>query len=120
MRHYTREEANELLPHLAPVLTELQTKYQRAQEAQEALDRAAASNGGSAKRKQWTRLIARVQEILARLDNWEIVLRDVDQGLVDFPAIVDGQEAFLCWKLGEPRVSFWHLPDTGFAGRQPL
>jgi hypothetical protein len=50
-----------------------------------------------------------------------IVLRDVDAGLVDFPArLDDGREYLLCWVLGEPEVAFWHWPDAGFAGRRPL
>lgn len=84
------------------------------------MEQAAATNGGSHKREAWERLIARVDELIARLDNWEVLLRDLDRGLVDFPAIVDGREAFLCWQLGEPQVAYWHPPETGFAGRQRL
>ncbi|HYJ70970.1 MAG TPA: DUF2203 family protein [Actinomycetota bacterium] len=50
-----------------------------------------------------------------------IVLRDLDAGLVDFPArLEDGRGYLLCWVLGEPAVEWWHWPDTGFAGRRPL
>ena len=50
-----------------------------------------------------------------------IILRDLDAGLVDFPArLDDGREYLLCWVLGEPAVEWWHWPDTGFAGRRPL
>ena len=47
-------------------------------------------------------------------------MRDISQGLADFPAIIDGQEAWLCWRLGEPEVAYWHPTDTGFANRRPL
>ena len=50
----------------------------------------------------------------------EIVLRDLDRGLVDFPAVRDGQEIYLCWEEGEEQIAFWHEPDAGFAGRRPL
>jgi hypothetical protein len=50
----------------------------------------------------------------------DVVLRDPRQGLVDFPSIRDGAEVYLCWKLDEDRVEWWHAPDAGFAGRQPL
>jgi hypothetical protein len=48
------------------------------------------------------------------------VVKDLDTGLLDFPAIVDNQEAYLCWRLGEERIRFWHRQDEGFAGRKPL
>ena len=55
-----------------------------------------------------------------QLEAMDIVLRDADRGLVDFPSIRDGEEIYLCWQAGEPRVAGWHEPDAGFAGRQPL
>ena len=57
-----------------------------------------------------------IQDIVAR----GIVLRDPETGLIDFPGRVEGQEAFLCWRLGEDRVEWWHRPDSGFSGRRPL
>ncbi len=56
----------------------------------------------------------------AELEAADIVVRDPVRGLVDFPAIVDGEEVYLCWMLDEPEVGHWHEPDAGFAGRQPL
>ena len=47
-------------------------------------------------------------------------LKHVDQGLIDFPALREGREVYLCWRLGEPTIGWWHDLDTGFAGRQPL
>jgi hypothetical protein len=55
-----------------------------------------------------------------QLEAMDIVLRDADRGLVDFPSLRDGEEVYLCWQAGEPRVAWWHDPDAGFAGRQPL
>jgi len=58
-----------------------------------------------------------------RLEGWAeqgIILRDAESGLVDFPSRRDGREVFLCWRLGEDRVGFWHPPETGFSGRRPL
>jgi hypothetical protein len=50
----------------------------------------------------------------------EIVLRDAESGLIDFPARVEHRDVFLCWRLGEDRVAYWHGPESGFAGRRPL
>jgi hypothetical protein len=57
---------------------------------------------------------------VARLDGWGITLRDIETGLIDFPALVDGRQVWLCWKLGEGDVEWWHELDSGFAGRRPL
>lgn len=57
---------------------------------------------------------------VARIDRWGITLRDIQAGLIDFPALVNGRQVWLCWQLGEEDVAWWHELDTGFAGRQPL
>jgi hypothetical protein len=119
-RLYSIGEANALLPHLAPALVELREKYEQAQEARNEIQTAAASNGGSQERDDLNRLVARVDELLERLEEWDVELRDIATGLVDFPSIVEGDDAYLCWRLGEPEVAWWHRPDEGFRGRQPL
>jgi hypothetical protein len=119
-RLYSIEEANALLPHLAPTLVELREKYEQAQSARREIEVAASGNGGSHERDALNRLVARVDELLERLHEWEVQLRDLSTGLVDFPSIVDGDDAYLCWRLGETEVTWWHRPDEGFPGRQPL
>lgn len=57
---------------------------------------------------------------VARIDGWGITLRDIESGLIDFPALVDGRQVWLCWRLGEDDVAWWHELDSGFAGRRPL
>jgi len=117
---YSIEEANALLPHLAPALVELREKYEQAQLARREIQIAAAGNGGSHERDDLNRLVARVDELLDRLREWDVELRDVSTGLIDFPSIVEGDDAYLCWRLGEPEVAWWHRPDDGFPGRRPL
>ena len=117
---YTVEEANELLPHLAPTLVELREKFEEAARVREAVAHAALGNGWSEKRDSWSRTLARVQELIERLQDWEIELRDISTGLVDFPSVIDGQDAYLCWRLGEPEVAYWHGREDGFPGRRPL
>jgi hypothetical protein len=58
--------------------------------------------------------------MLGTLEDAGIVLRDIDRGLVDFPAVLEGQEVYLCWELGEDEVDHWHDLDSGYRGRQPL
>ena len=117
---YTVAEANELLPYLAPTLVELREKLEEAGKIRTAVGQAATSNGWSHHRDDWSATLARVSELIERLQEWQLELRDLSSGLVDFPAIVEGQKALLCWRLGEPEVAYWHRPDEGFAGRHPL
>ncbi len=69
---------------------------------------------------QWVRVLADMQEILAELQNRQIFIKDLARGMVDFPAIINSREVFLCWELDEEKVEFWHDLDTGFSGREPL
>jgi hypothetical protein len=61
-----------------------------------------------------------VQRALTELDAADIVVRDLERGLVDFPALRDGYEVYLCWLVSEPDIGFWHELDAGYAGRRPL
>ncbi|MDQ3982130.1 MAG: DUF2203 domain-containing protein [Actinomycetota bacterium] len=117
---YTVEEANALLPYLAPTLVELREKFELAESARESVARAAAGNGWSSKRERWSITMARVAELMERLQEWGVELRDISTGLVDFPAVRGDEEVFLCWRLGEPEVGYYHPRTEGFGGRRPL
>ncbi len=119
-RIYSVEEANALLPYLAPTLVELREKYEEAARIKDKMTAAANTNGWSASRDRWAEMLARVGELAERVTEWGIELRDVSTGLVDFPGIVEGELVWLCWRLGEPEVAYWHPRDEGFAGRRPL
>jgi hypothetical protein len=117
---YTLAEANALLPYLAPAVVELRERYEEATEIRATVVAASASNGWSDERDKWSRTLARVDELIERLEEWNVLLRDVTTGLVDFPTVIEDRDAFLCWRLGEPEVAFWHFADDGFSGRRPL
>ena len=121
-RHFTPEEANALLRSLAPLLLELREAKEALTdaEAHELLGAAAGSNGGGAPGKQVGEAFLHVRGLLTTLEEAGVVLRDIDRGLVDFPALLDGREVYLCWQLGEESVSFWHDLDSGFRNREPL
>jgi len=55
-----------------------------------------------------------------RVQSYGCQLKDMEMGLIDFPAIRDGREVYLCWKLGEEQIGYWHDVEAGYAGRQPL
>ena len=62
----------------------------------------------------------RLQESVREIEQHGCVLKDLDIGLLDFPCRVGDREAYLCWRLGEPSIQFWHGTDEGFAGRKPI
>ena len=61
-----------------------------------------------------------IKTALERIEATGCVVKDLDAGLLDFPALVGDEEVYLCWRLGEERIRFWHRQDEGFAGRKPL
>ena len=121
-RHFTREEANALLPQLTAMLGQLREAKNDLtdSEAHEALSEAAPSNGGGDEGRQVGVAFLEVRKLLETIEQSGIVLRDIDRGLVDFPAVLDGEEVYLCWELGEDEVGYWHDLEGGYGGREPL
>jgi hypothetical protein len=121
-RHFTREEANALLPQLTAMLGQLREARDDLTdtEAHEALSEAAPANGGGDEGKRVGVAFLEVRRLLGMIEQAGIVLRDIDRGLIDFPALLDDREVYLCWELGEDEVAFWHDLETGYGGREPL
>jgi hypothetical protein len=121
-RHYSLEEANAALPRVGELLRTLRAASERLgdSEAREALGEAAPGNGGGEPGRTVSEAFIELREAMTELREGEIVLRDVGRGLVDFPALREGEEIYLCWEEGEPVIAFWHEPEAGFAGRRPL
>jgi hypothetical protein len=121
-RHFTRAEANALLPRLSALLDQLSDSKDELTdaEAHEALSNAAPANGGGVQGRQVGVAFLEVRRLLETLEQSGIVLRDIDRGLVDFPAVIEGREVYLCWERGEDEVAYWHDLDGGYGGREPL
>jgi len=121
-RHFTLEEANALLPWLKPLLRQLRDAKNDLtdSEAHEVLAESAPANGGGESGRQVGVAFLEVRRLLGALEESGIVLKDIDRGLVDFPALIEGREVYLCWELGEDEVGFWHEIASGYRGRQPL
>ena len=121
-RHFTLAEANALLPRLGDLLSRLREAKDELtdEEAHEALSEAAPANGGGDHGKSVGVAFLEVRRLLETIEQSGLVLRDIDRGLVDFPAVVDGREIYLCWELGEDEVGYWHDLDAGYGGREPL
>ena len=121
-RHFTVEEANALLPTLDGLLRRLRDERDRLTdtEAHELLSDAAPGNGGGQPGREVGEAFLAVRALLAEIQELGIVIRDVDRGLIDFPAILEGREVYLCWERGESEIAWWHDLEAGFGGRQPL
>jgi hypothetical protein len=121
-RHYTVEQAEAARPWVAQRVERIQEGLRelRSPAARAVFDEMDATTGGA-----WagSAIAGAALDLLIaaeQLEAMDIVLRDADRGLVDFPSIRDGEEIYLCWLADEPRVAYWHQPDAGFAGRRPL
>ncbi|MEA2427731.1 MAG: hypothetical protein QOF37_1359 [Thermoleophilaceae bacterium] len=121
-RHYTVDQANAALDFVGERLARLRAARVKLgdEEARAALSEAGPSNGGGDAGRVVSEAFLELQRSLGELQEMEIVLRDLDRGLVDFPTLRDGREAYLCWEEGEDEVAFWHDSDSGYGGREPL
>jgi hypothetical protein len=121
-RHYTLAEATDELPWVVEQLVDMREARESLtdEDVREALSAGIPGNGGGGPGKHLGEAFNRLQAAIAGLQDREIVLRDLDRGLIDFPAIRDEQEVYLCWVEGEDEIAYWHDLDAGFAGRQEL
>lgn len=121
-RVYTRAEADALVRPLTGVIDVLrETAAVLADESlAESLAGRAPGNGGGPDGRGLATAALRFGAALQRLNEWGVVVRDLEHGICDFPAVREGRPVWLCWRYGEERVGFWHDHDTGFAGRRPL
>ena len=121
-RRYTRAEANALVGRLAGLIAD--AKQAREVLVDESLvvtlSERAPGNGGGAEARTFAEAALTFSRVLAQLDRWDVIVRDLDDGLCDFPAEREGRLVYLCWRLGETSIDFWHEVDAGAAGRQPV
>jgi hypothetical protein len=123
-RHYTVEQANaarawvaERINWIREARAVLVALGGRVEQTIASLDPQA---GGSHPGVEIARPLVELSRALGELEAVDVVVRDVDRGLVDFPTIRDGREVYLCWLLDEDEIRFWHGPEAGFAGRRPI
>lgn len=121
-RVFTLEEANGLLPYLAPALVELREKVEEAVRLGATMEAASSvAGGGIAEQKaEQARVAERADELMGRVIEFGVLLRDPSTGLVDFPARHGDRDILFCWRLGETEVSHWHSPEDGFLGRRSI
>lgn len=118
--YYTIDRANERLLELAGMLEALRAQRDELRELKVAYDATEPEDDRRRVRLRMQGQVDQMQATVARIDGWGIALRDIDTGLVDFPALVSGRQVWLCWRLGEAEVGWWHGLEDGVAGRRPL
>lgn len=122
---YTVDEARALLPLVRGSLLQLAIERRRADDAHDALHHRLRGTGGSGAEHERLEALnadlrARVRDLLDHLESLGLVVRDLDEGLVDIPTLRDGERAWLCWRLSDPQLEFWHTTREGFSTRRPL
>lgn len=128
---FSLREAERLRTQIEPILIEtieLRRKLAELEDQLGALAERIQRSGGllvsyekvARQRIERNRLAEAIQTALERIHSTGCIVKDLEIGLLDFPARIDGEEVYLCWKLGEDRIRFYHRQDEGFSGRKPI
>ena len=130
-RRFTLQEAQSLLPRVSSLIQEavsLKAECQDAENSIERLSQKVMLHGGMIVDRQRAKSVRtrrdetleKLKSVVERIQENGCVLKDLDKGLVDFPTLFRGREVYLCWKMDEPAIRFWHGVDEGFAGRKEI
>ncbi len=126
-RFYSIDQANARLRDLEPLLRKLKADRDAVADAQRELAAFRRTNGNAhhaddlkAREERIGEMVFRMERLVAQIVEWDVTLRDIESGLVDFPALVNGRQVCLCWRFGEDAVGWWHEMSAGFGGRKPL
>ncbi len=130
-RLFNRTEAEQLISVIEPLLLDAASKKKQVEEVDKEFSQVQNRimvYGGivppyghlAGRRQERDKLVAAIREVVERIEETGCVVKDLDVGLIDFPTVIDDETVYLCWKLGEKRIFYWHRMDEGFAGRKPL
>ena len=121
-RHFSIAEANGLLPKLAPLLVRLLDALKLFESQRKQAIQALEHARGNGERQHPSEVdgLQSLRRLVSEIEEFGCVIKDFEEGLLDFPALVDGREVYLCWKLGEPEIQAWHELSAGFASRRPI
>ena len=122
-RFFTLPEANTALEEIRPWMEEVQSIRELVLAHQPevwSVMENAAGNGGNPTLSRMVKSFDRLDELLHHIQDAGAQIKDINTGLLDFSALRDGREVYLCWQYGEEEIAFWHEIEAGFAGRQPI
>lgn len=121
-KSYTVAEANRTLPYVGAIVGDIRERYAAIQNLGRRHNE--LTDADAKERKELKRRIQveaqAIHDCMIELEQVGVELKDYEHGLVDFPAQLDGRDILLCWKLGEPRIGYWHETAAGFPGRRPV
>jgi hypothetical protein len=121
-RHFTLDQANSLVPVIDDLMVGLRLAYAElssgAQDGE--LSLLAETSGGAWPGRERAEAAVTVSLAFESLEELDVLVRDIERGIVDFPTLMAGREVYLCWHVGEREISHWHELDSGFAGRRPV
>lgn len=122
-KYFTLQEANETLNLIRPLMNEVQAirlKILKNQpEAWPAIEKS-SGNGGNRALSNMVQDFEKFDALIHHIQDMDVLIKDINLGLLDFPALKDGREVYLCWQYGEGDIAFWHEVEAGYAGRQPI
>lgn len=122
-RYFTLQEANETLNAIRPLMDEVQRIrkkiLEKQPEAWPALEKS-LGNGGNRALSNMVQDFEKLDALVHRIQETGTLIKDINLGLLDFPALKDRREVYLCWQSGEGEIAFWHEVEAGYAGRQPI
>lgn len=120
-QYFTVEEANALLPKIEPVLGELlerRARIVRSRNEVMSFLESGDSDVGGREASELVQEFIKMERLILKIRSHNVILKDLNVGLIDFPSQRDGREIYLCWRYGEPRVDFFHDLHTGFNSRK--
>jgi hypothetical protein len=121
-KHYTRDEARSLLPQIRVWLDDLAENREQLKALDEQIRSRLSQHDdlGGPTVNNWVRTLAEIKDLIEEFQSREIQIKDLERGLIDFPAFRGGKEVFLCWEKDEDDIEFWHDLSSGYAGREPI
>jgi hypothetical protein len=117
---FTLDEANNALPYVAKVIEDIRSSYRRAVDLQQRLEFPSIDDDPDEVQIEYDHIVQELNRFVDELGRVGVELKDYDMGLIDFPALHEGREIYLCWKSGETTICAWHEVDAGFAGRKDI
>lgn len=119
VRKFTLEQANKSLPLVKRIVADIVSMHERATQSQLRLEKDKGSDQRAAQ-KELNASVDRLQDLVDELSDVGCELKDYQTGLIDFVGRHEGRDVYLCWKLGEEKITHWHELDSGAAGRKPV
>lgn len=122
-RYFTLQQAQETLATIRPLMDEIQAIRKeilaRQPDVWPVVEKS-AGNGGNQTASKLVQEFERLDALIHQVQDTSVLFKDINLGLLDFPALKSGREVYLCWKYGEDDIAFWHEINAGYAGRQPI